>query len=138
MLRNAIVIALATINLLTPPAVASECTSTSEIAASRIRWATVRSQPLKPADNERICRAYAASFYELVTTRQNAASCIRSNDRQRDLALLDAHLRTARSDRTAGSSHQLTALMPVPFIPSNINRMPAASSVSCTLLKLSA
>ena len=90
MMRLAIFIASATMSALSFPAVASECTSTSEIAASRIRWATVRNQPLKPADNEQICRAFASSFYESVTTRQVAASCIRTNDRQRDLALLDS------------------------------------------------
>jgi len=92
MLRIAVFIAIAAMNVLSIPAVASECTSTSEIAASRVRWVTVRSQPLKSAENEQICRAFATSFYESVTTRQVATSCIRSNDRERDLALLDSEI----------------------------------------------
>ncbi|WFU46034.1 hypothetical protein QA640_45535 (plasmid) [Bradyrhizobium sp. CB82] len=91
MLRNSIMIASVAVIVLSIPARASECTSASEIAASHIRSATILSQPTKPAHNERICRAYATSN-QLVTTRQNTASCIRSNDRQRDLALLDAEI----------------------------------------------
>jgi len=35
----------------------------------------VRSQLTKATDHETACRAYAASFYESVTTRQAAAGC---------------------------------------------------------------
>ena len=68
------------------PAVAAECTN-RDINATRTRSATVRSQPANAADNEKACRAYAASFYESVTLRQVAA---RYADGGRTLALLDS------------------------------------------------
>lgn len=72
MRRIAVLIASAAINAATIPAVASECSSSNDIDASRARWATLRSQPANATDNVR-CRAYAASFYESVTLRQAAA-----------------------------------------------------------------
>jgi hypothetical protein len=69
------------------PAVAAECTSNKDIDASRTRWAALRSQPANTADNEKACRAYAASFYESVMLRQAAA---RYADGDRTLALLDS------------------------------------------------
>ena len=68
------------------PAVAAECTN-KDINASRARWATARSRPANAADNEKACRAYAASFYESVTLRQVAT---RYTDGERTLALLDS------------------------------------------------
>ena len=68
------------------PAVAAECTN-RDINASRARSATVHSQPANAADNEKACRAYAASFYESVSLRQAAAQYA---DGGRTLALLDS------------------------------------------------
>jgi len=66
---------IAAINASAIPAVGAECTSIKDIDASRSRWEMVRSQPAKPADKEKTCRAYATSFYESVTTRQAAVGC---------------------------------------------------------------
>lgn len=89
MRRLVVLVASAAINASTIPAVASECTSSKEIDASRTRWATLRSQPAKPSDKEKTCRAYAASFYESVTLRRSAASCV---DGERSLAALDSEI----------------------------------------------
>ncbi|MBT1514053.1 MULTISPECIES: hypothetical protein [unclassified Bradyrhizobium] len=75
MIRLAILLASATINASTVPAAASQCVSPPAIAAIRAHWAAVRSQLSKATDPEAACRAYAASFYESVTTRQAAAGC---------------------------------------------------------------
>jgi len=90
MRRILILFAFAAINASAIPAVAAECTSAKEIDASRSRWELVRSQPAKAADNERACRAYAASFFESVTLRQVAATC--AADDRRNLALLDTEI----------------------------------------------
>ena len=92
MTRNAVLIASALINALTIPAPASECTSSKDIAASRARWATVRSQPANGNDNDANCRAYAASFYESVTLRRAAATCARDADNAHNLAALDSEV----------------------------------------------
>ena len=92
MTRLAVLLASAAINASTIPAVAAECTSTRDIAASRVRWTTVRSAPAGSVDNDRICRAYAASFYESVTMRQAAATCARDIDHERTLAVLDSEI----------------------------------------------
>ncbi|OSJ26544.1 hypothetical protein BSZ19_35335 [Bradyrhizobium japonicum] len=68
------------------PAVAAESTSNKDIDASRARSATVSSRPANTADNEKACRAYAASFYESVTRRQTATYA----NGGRALALLDS------------------------------------------------
>jgi hypothetical protein len=86
-MRIIALIASAAINASTIPAVAADCTLNKVIDASRTRSATVRSQPANAADNEKACRAYAASFYESVTLRQAAA---RYADGERTLALLDS------------------------------------------------
>ena len=87
MRRIAVLIASAAINASTIPAVAVECTSIKEIDDSR--WELLRGQPAKAADKEKICRAYAASFYESVTLRQAAAKCA---DGGRNLAVLDSEI----------------------------------------------
>jgi hypothetical protein len=74
----------------TIPAVASECASITEIAASHAQWTAARTQPVDPAKLTKTCRAYAASFYQVVLTRQAAAIC--GVGRQRDLALLDSEI----------------------------------------------
>ena len=87
MRRILVLVASAAINASTIPALAAECTSIKDIDASRARCASAQSQPVKTADNEKICRAYAASFYESVTLRQTAASRV---DGARVLAALDS------------------------------------------------
>ena len=87
-----ICILIVAINIMPVPAVASNCISSADIAASRARWATQRSQSASDTDSERVCRAYAASFYESVTVRHVATICIRSNDRQQDISVLDSEI----------------------------------------------
>jgi hypothetical protein len=75
MIRLAILLTSAMINASTVPAAAAQCISPTAIAAVRTHWAAVRSQLNKATDHEAACRAYAASFYQSVTTRQAAAGC---------------------------------------------------------------
>jgi hypothetical protein len=80
MIRLAILLTSATITASTVPAAASPCTSPTAIAATRTHWAAVRRQFSNAADREAACRAYAASFYDSVTTRQAAAGCTGGTD----------------------------------------------------------
>ena len=89
MRRILVLVALAAINVSTLPAAGAECTSIKDIDASRSRWELLRSQAAKAADREKICSAYAASFYESVTLRQAAASCAAG---ERNLAVLDSEI----------------------------------------------
>jgi hypothetical protein len=103
--RFALLIASLVTNAISIPALASDCVSTSDIAASRAHWAIVRNHPVGASENEKACRAFAISFYKSVTTRQAAEACIRSNDRQRDLAALDLEIEafnTAIASRCGG------------------------------------
>jgi hypothetical protein len=84
-----LVISLA-INASTSPAVASECASTSDLA-SHVRWNAVRDHLKDPSDIEKTCRAYAASFSQIVVTRHAATIC-GVVGRQRDLALIDSEI----------------------------------------------
>ncbi|MDI3561908.1 hypothetical protein [Bradyrhizobium sp. Arg816] len=92
MTRIAVLLASAAINASTISAVASECTSTRDFAASHARWTTVRSHPAGGTDKDTACRAYAASFYESVTMRQAAATCVRDTEQDRALAALDLEI----------------------------------------------
>jgi hypothetical protein len=87
MRRILALIVSAAINTSTIPAVAAEFTSNKDMDASRALSATVHSQPANAADNEKTCRAYAASFYESVVLRQAAANRV---DGERVLAVLDS------------------------------------------------
>ncbi|MGY8667837.1 hypothetical protein Q3C01_36515 [Bradyrhizobium sp. UFLA05-109] len=91
MMRLAALLASVAINASTIPAVASECASSRDVDVSRARWAAVRSQPTKP-DDQASCRAYAASFYESVKLRQEAALCSRDTDQARNLTILDSEI----------------------------------------------
>jgi hypothetical protein len=82
MRRIAVLIACAAINASTIPAVAADYTSNKEVDAAR-----AHSQPVNAADNEKTCRAYAASFYESVVRRHAAAGRV---DGERVLAALDS------------------------------------------------
>jgi hypothetical protein len=86
-MRGIIVLITSTAIIASIPAIAAECTSKKDVDATRTRPATVRNQPANAADNDKACRAYAASFYESVTLRQAAA---RYADGARTLALLDS------------------------------------------------
>jgi len=86
MRRIAVLIASAAINASTMPAIAAEYPSNKGIDGSGARGATVHSQPVDAADNEKACRAYAASFYESVMLRHAAASRVEG---ARVLAVLD-------------------------------------------------
>ena len=97
MTRIAVLMASALLNASTISSMASECTSSKEIATARARWATVRSQPVNTADNEMTCRTYAASFYESVTLRQAAATCVRDTDNEWSLAVLDSEINAFNS-----------------------------------------
>ena len=88
MIRLAILLTSATINASTVPAAAAQCASPTAIATVRTHWAAVRSQLDKATDHEAACRAYAASFYQSVTTRQAAAGCTGDAD----ITALDADI----------------------------------------------
>ena len=90
MIRFAILLVSATINASTVPAAASQCASPTAIAAIRTHWAAVRSQLSKATDHEAACRAYAASFYDSVTTRQAAVGCTGGAD----ITALDSEINT--------------------------------------------
>jgi hypothetical protein len=84
MRRIVVLIASAAINASTIPALAAECTSNQALCE---RWAAVQSQPADVNSKEKICRAYAASFYESVMLRQVAATRV---DGARVLAAIDS------------------------------------------------
>ena len=87
MRRIAVLIASAVINASTIPSIAAECTSSKDIDAARARAVMAHSQLVNAADNEKTCRAYAASFYESVVLRHAAAGRV---DGPRVLAALDS------------------------------------------------
>jgi hypothetical protein len=88
MRRIAVLIASAAINASTVPVAAAECMSIKDLDVSRARWATVLGRPAE-ADKDKACRAWATSFYESVTLRQEAARCAAG---ERNLALLDSEI----------------------------------------------
>ena len=92
MMRVTVLLASVAINTSTVPSVAAECASRKDIDVSRARWAAVRTQPTKTADDQTTCRAYAASFYESVKLRQETALCIRDTDQARNLTILDSEI----------------------------------------------
>ena len=61
MRRITVLIASALINASTLPGLAAESTLNKDVNAARAVSATVHSKPAAP-DNEKTCRAYAASF----------------------------------------------------------------------------
>jgi hypothetical protein len=74
MRRITVLIASALINASTIPGLAPESTLNKDVNPARAVSATVHSKPANAADNEKTCRAYAASFYESVLMRQAAAN----------------------------------------------------------------
>jgi len=73
MRRITVLIASALISASTIPGLAAESTLNKDVNPARAVSATVHSKPANAADNEKTCRAYAASFYESVMLRQAAA-----------------------------------------------------------------
>src|SRR5690242_828940 len=73
MKRITVLVASALINASTISGLAAESTSTDDVNAARSVSATVHSKSAIATDNEKTCRAYAASFYNSVTLRQAAA-----------------------------------------------------------------
>jgi hypothetical protein len=73
MRRITVLIASALINASTIPGLAAESTLNKDVIAARAVSATVHSKTANAADNEKTCRAYAASFYKSVMLRQAAA-----------------------------------------------------------------
>jgi hypothetical protein len=74
MRKITVLIASALINASAIPGVAAESTLNKDVSPAVAVSATVHSKPAKAADNEKACRAYAASFYQSVMLRQAAAS----------------------------------------------------------------
>ena len=87
MRRITILIASALINASTITGLAAESTLNKDVNPARAVSASVHSKPANVADNEKTCRAYAASFYESAMLRQAAASRV---DGERVLAALDS------------------------------------------------
>ena len=73
MRRITVLIASALINASTIPGLAAASTLNEDINAARAVSATVPSKPDNAADNDKTCRAYAASSYESLMLRQAAA-----------------------------------------------------------------
>src|SRR5262245_33145445 len=88
MLRSA-TFAIALVILPAAAADGSSC-GQSELKAARARWAAVRQS--RTDDSDKTCRAYGNNFYEAVVTRQTASWCEDSDNRQRDLEMLDAEI----------------------------------------------
>jgi hypothetical protein len=89
MKRSFTLIASIAINAATISAVAAGCAPIKDIDASRSRWEILRSQAAEVTDKEKVCRAYAAAFYESVTLRQVATTCSAG---ERNLAVLDSEI----------------------------------------------
>ena len=92
MIRLASALVSILINGATIPSAVAQCGSPQEVAMTRMRWAAIRGRLDRTADHDTACRAYAASFYELVTMRQAVAGCIRDADHGRDIAALDSEI----------------------------------------------
>ena len=73
MRRITVLIASALINASAIPGLAAESTLNKDVNVVRALLATVHSKPDNAADNEKTCRAYAASHYESVMLLQAAA-----------------------------------------------------------------
>jgi phage gp37-like protein len=71
--RITVLIASALINASTIPGLPAESTLNKDVNPAPAVSATVHGKPVNAADNEKTCRAYAASFYESVMLRQAAA-----------------------------------------------------------------
>ena len=68
------------------------CGQGSEIAAARVRWASIRQHSPDIGRTQESCRAYSNIFLEAVQRRHLASICEEGATRQRDLELLDADI----------------------------------------------
>lgn len=73
MRRITVLIASALINASTIPGLAADSTLSKDVFVARAVSASVHSKPDNAADNEKTCRAYAASSYQSAVLRQIAA-----------------------------------------------------------------
>ena len=87
MRRITVLVASALIHASTIPGLAAESTLNKDVNPALAVSATVRGKAANAADNEKTCRAYAASFYEFVMQRQAAAGRV---DGARVLTALDS------------------------------------------------
>jgi hypothetical protein len=87
MRRITVLIASALISVSTIPGLAAESRLNKDVSPARVVSATVHSKPANAADNEKICRAYAASFYESAMLQQAAAGRV---DSARVLTAIDS------------------------------------------------
>src|SRR6266550_3761392 len=87
MRKITVLIASALINASAIPGVAAESTLNKDVSPAVAVSATVHSKPAKAADNEKACRAYAASFYQSVMRQQAAAGRV---DGARVLTAIDS------------------------------------------------
>ena len=87
MRRITVLIASALINASASPGRAAEPTLNKDVNPALAVSATVHGKAANAADNEKTCRAYAASFYESVMLRQAAAGRV---DGARVLTALDS------------------------------------------------
>ncbi|MBR1212814.1 hypothetical protein [Bradyrhizobium sp. JYMT SZCCT0180] len=92
MTRLATLVASLIIGAASMPALATQCTSPGEIAASRTRRQDIRQQLFNATDHEMACRAFAAAFVELVMARRVAATCVQEANRDSDINALDAEI----------------------------------------------
>ena len=94
MIRLAITLTSIAINGATIPPAIAQCMSAQEATAMRTRSDTLRSRLEPIASHDAACRAFAATFYELVTMRQAAASCAREAERDLHIVALDSEIDT--------------------------------------------
>ena len=90
MMRIALLLASAALQLQSIPAAASECSSVTELVALRGARAEIPRQGSRTQRSEATCRDYATSFYRVVLTRQAALAC--GVGRKTDLATLDSEI----------------------------------------------
>ena|SRR5437016_4193913 len=86
MRRITVLIASALINASTIPGLAAESTSNKDVDPALPVSAILHGKPANAADNEKTCRAHAASFHESMMLRQAAAGRV---DGARVLTALD-------------------------------------------------
>ena len=87
MSRITVLIASALINASTIPGLTAESPLNKDVNAARAVSATVYSKPDNAANNEKTCRARAASFYQSVMRQQAAAGHV---DGARVLTAIDS------------------------------------------------
>jgi len=92
MIRPATLLAVLAINMSLTPALASQCASPSEIAATLTRWAAARRQFVQASNHDMACRALANTFYESVATRQATAACIHDVSGNAEIGALDSEI----------------------------------------------